>query len=62
MDNAIVLRYVGNEAGNHGAVVAGVPACDLTQDMIDASGYKIDELLAFQPSAYALAQVGMDGE
>lgn len=56
MDNAIVLRYVGSNKGNHGAIVNGVPACDLTQEMIDASGYTTDELLAFTPPAYAPAQ------
>lgn len=38
----IVLKYVGD-----GAYVAGVPACDLTQEMIDASGYTVEQLLEF---------------
>ena len=38
----IVLRYIGE-----GLYVAGVPACDLTQQMIDDSGYTVEELLAF---------------
>lgn len=52
----IVLRYVGNAEGHHGAIVPGVPACDMTQAMIDESGYTVEELLAFTPAAYALAQ------
>lgn len=55
LSKGIVLRYVGNEEGHHGAVVQGVPACDMTQAMIDESGYTVDELLAFSPAAYALA-------
>lgn len=39
----MTLKYIGE-----GAYIAGVPACDLTQDMIDASEYTIDELLAFR--------------
>lgn len=39
----MILKYVGD-----GAYVAGVPACDLTQEMIDACGYTIGELLAFR--------------
>ena len=39
----VVLKYVGE-----GQYVAGVPTCDLMQEQIDASGYTIDELLAFR--------------
>lgn len=52
--NTVVLRYVGNADG-HGFNVQGVPACDLTQEMIDASGYTLDELLAFSGPVYSLA-------
>lgn len=38
----IVLRYVGN-----GAYIAGLPACDLTADMIEASGYTAETILGF---------------
>lgn len=37
-----VLNYVGA-----GSYVPGVPATDLTQADIEASGYTIEELLAF---------------
>ena len=40
--NEIVLRYVGD-----GAYVEGVPACDLTQAMIDECGIAIEVLLIF---------------
>jgi hypothetical protein len=39
----IVLKYVGS-----GAFVTGVPACDLTQDMITACGFSEEILLAFR--------------
>lgn len=50
----VILKYIGNADG-HGAYIEGVPATDLTQEQIDASGYTVDELLAFSPAAYALA-------
>lgn len=53
----VVLRYVGNAEG-HGYFVQGVPVCDLTQEMIDASGYSIDDLLAFSGPAFALVSEG----
>lgn len=37
----IVLRYV-----LPGCTFHGVPACDLTQEMIDATGLTIEEILA----------------
>jgi hypothetical protein len=39
----VVLRYVGEG----GAFVFGVPAADLRQADIDASGLTVDELLAY---------------
>ena len=42
----IILKYVGE-----GQYVAGVPATDLTQEQIDASGYTIEELLKFHSGA-----------
>lgn len=59
MDN-VILKYVGN-AGGHGYYIEGVPACDLTQGMIDASGYTVDELLAFSGPVYVPA-VQQEGE
>lgn len=53
----IVLEYVGNEQG-HGFYVEGVPATDLTQEQINASGYTLDELLAFSGPVYRLAHEG----
>jgi len=37
----IVLKFI-----LPGAYKAGLPACDLTQEMIDASGMTIEEILA----------------
>ena len=51
----VILKYIGNADG-HGAYIEGVPATDLTQEQIDASGYTVDELLAFSPAVYALTQ------
>lgn len=48
----IVLIYIGNAEG-HGYHIEGVPACDLTQEMIDASGYTATQLLAFNGPVYA---------
>lgn len=45
----IVLRYVGE-----GAFLAGVPACDLTAEMIETCGYTVDELLALHNGAQPL--------
>lgn len=42
MSEEIVLHYVGD-----GACVAGVPACDLTQAMIETCGISVEMLLAF---------------
>lgn len=56
MDN-VVLQYVGNAEG-HGYYVPFVPAQDLTQEMIDASGYTIDELLAFSGPVFVPVQGG----
>ncbi len=39
--DTIVLKYVGN-----GDWLGGVPACDLTQAQLDASGYTRDRLIA----------------
>jgi hypothetical protein len=46
----VVLEYIGNENG--GTFIFGVPACNLTAEMIEACGLKEDELLAFQPPVY----------
>ena len=48
----IVLKYVGA-----GAYITGVPACDLTQEMIDASGFTVVELLAFNAATQPLYEV-----
>ena len=48
----MVLKYVGD-----GAYIAGVPACDMTQEMIDASGYTIEALLAFSNNGQPLYEV-----
>ena len=45
----IVLRYVGD-----GAYIVGIPACDMTQEMIDACGYSLETLLAFNNSGQPL--------
>lgn len=44
-----ILKYVGN-----GAHVAGVPACDLTAEMIEACGWTIERLLALRNGAQPL--------
>jgi hypothetical protein len=59
MDN-VILEYVGNRDG-HGYHIEGVPACDLTQEQIDASGYTLDELLAFSGPVYVLARKVING-
>ena len=56
MDN-VILQYVGNDNG-HGFYIEGVPATDLTQEQIDASGYTVDELLAFSGPVYKSANEG----
>jgi len=48
-----VLIYVGKLEG-HGAYVQGVPACDLTEEMVSESGLTVKKLLRFKPQAFAL--------
>jgi hypothetical protein len=43
MTTQIILRYIGN-----GSYVAGIPATDLTEADIAASGFAIDEIMAFR--------------
>lgn len=45
-----VLIYVGDASG--GAYVPGVPARNLTEVDIAASGYALDELLRFRPAVW----------
>ena len=53
MNDRIALIYIGNADG-HGYHIHGVPACDLTQAQIDASGYTVEQLLDFKGPVYAL--------
>lgn len=52
MSEGIVLRYIGA-----GAYITGVPACDLTQEQIDASGYTVGELLAYNSATQPLYEL-----
>lgn len=51
-DDPVVLRYVGE----HGAIVMGVPATDLTRAQIKESGHTEKELLALTPAVYVSAK------
>lgn len=51
----VILKYAGNDSG-HGFYIEGVPAMDLTQEQINASGYTADELLAYSGPVYVPAQ------
>ena len=53
MEELIVLHYIGA-----GAYVPGVPATDLTQTQIDASGHTAAELLQFSPAIYEPVEEG----
>ena len=57
MNDSIVLVYIGNAEG-HGYHIHGVPAGDLTQSQVNASGYTIEQLLAFNGPVYALPELG----
>ena len=50
--NEIVLRYVGE-----GTYIEGVPACDLTQQMIDECGVPVVILLAYRNGDKPLYEV-----
>ena len=52
-----VLLYIGD-----GGYWPGVPACDLTQDMIDATGLSVDELLALRSGGLPLYVAPQDNE
>lgn len=54
----IVLRYVGDGS----AWVPGVPARDLTQADVEASGYTVEQLAAFRPAVYTVESSGPDKE
>lgn len=45
-----ILKYIGD-----GAYIPGVPRADMTQEMIDESGYTKAQLLSFVPPVYELA-------
>lgn len=55
MNERIALIYIGNADG-HGYYIHGVPAGDLTQAQIDASGYTVEQLLDFKGPVYALPE------
>lgn len=50
MNEPIILRYVAE----NGEWVFGLPRCDMTQSMIDESGFSAEQLCAYRPVVYEL--------